>query len=45
MAYNEHRSIDLSSRPAAMAINFLIALITALFAAAYLRLGRGLGRG
>lgn len=45
MAYNEYRSIDLSSRPAAMAINVLIALITALFAAAYLRLGRGLGRG
>ena len=44
-AYNEYRSIDLSSRPAAMAINVLIALITALFAAAYLRLGRGLGRG
>jgi putative spermidine/putrescine transport system permease protein len=45
MAYNEYRSIDLSSRPSAMAINVLIALITALFAAAYLRLGRGLGRG
>jgi len=45
MSYNEYRSIDLSSRPAAMAINVLIALITALFAAAYLRLGRGLGRG
>ncbi|CAA9415714.1 MAG: ABC transporter, permease protein 1 (cluster 1, maltose/g3p/polyamine/iron) [uncultured Rubrobacteraceae bacterium] len=44
-AYNEYRSIDLSSRPAAMAINVLIALITALFAAAYLRTGRGLGRG
>lgn len=44
-AYNEYRSIDLSSRPAAMAINVLIALITALFAAAYLRMGRGLGRG
>ena len=45
MAYNEYRSIDLSSRPAAMAINVLITLITALFAAAYLRLGRGLSRG
>lgn len=44
-AYNEYRSIDLGDRPAAMAINVLIALITALFAAAYLRLGRGLGRG
>ena len=44
-AYNEYRSIDLSSRPAAMAINVLIVLTTALFAAAYLRMGRGLGRG
>jgi putative spermidine/putrescine transport system permease protein len=44
-AYNEYRSIDLASRPVAMAINVLIAIITALFAAAYLRLGRGLGRG
>lgn len=44
-AYNEYRSIDLSSRPAAMAINVLISLITALIAALYLRLGRDLGRG
>lgn len=44
-AYNEYRSIDLSDRPAAMAINVLIALITAVIAAFYLRLGRGLGRG
>jgi putative spermidine/putrescine transport system permease protein len=44
-AYNEYRDIDLASRPAAMAINVLLALITALFAALYLRLGRGLGRG
>lgn len=44
-AYNEYRSIELSDRPAAMAINIIIAAITALFAAAYLRLSRGLGRG
>jgi putative spermidine/putrescine transport system permease protein len=45
MAYNEYRSIELSDRPAAMAINVIIAVITALFAAAYLRLSRSLGRG
>ncbi|MGH3088275.1 MAG: ABC transporter permease [Rubrobacteraceae bacterium] len=44
-AYNEYRSLDLSDRPVSMAINILIAVITALFAAAYLRLSRGLGRG
>lgn len=44
-AYNEYRSIELSDRPVAMAINVVIAVVTALFAAAYLRLGRGLGRG
>ncbi len=45
MAYNEYRDLDLASRPAAMAINVLIALITAVIAAAYLRLARNLGRG
>ncbi|MBA3614991.1 MAG: ABC transporter permease subunit [Actinomycetota bacterium] len=45
MAYNEYRDIDLTARPAAMAINVLIALITAVFAALYLRLARDLGRG
>lgn len=45
MAYEEYRDIDLTARPVAMAINVLIAVITALFAAAYLRLSRGLGRG
>ncbi len=45
MAYNEYRDLDLSSRPAAMAINVLIALTTAAIAAAYLRLARNLGRG
>ena len=45
MAYEEYRSIRLSDRPAAMAINVLIALITAAFAAAYLRFARNLGRG
>lgn len=45
MAYNEYRDIDLASRPVAMAINVLIAAITAVFAGAYLRLARGLGRG
>ncbi len=45
MAYNEYRDIDLTARPVAMAINVLIAAITALFAAAYLRLSRDLGRG
>ncbi|MDN5697410.1 MAG: ABC transporter permease subunit, partial [Rubrobacter sp.] len=43
-AYEQYSDIDLSARPAAMAINVLIALITALFAAAYLRVNRGLGR-
>lgn len=45
MAYNEYRDLDLASRPVAMAINVLIALITAVIAAAYLRLARNLGRG
>ena len=45
MAYNEYRDIDLAARPVAMAINILIAAITASFAAAYLRLARDLGRG
>ena len=44
MAYDEYRSIELADRPVAMAINVLIALITALFAAAYLRLSRDAGR-
>ncbi|MGB3682599.1 MAG: ABC transporter permease subunit [Rubrobacteraceae bacterium] len=44
MAYNEYRDLDLAARPAAMAINILIALITAIIAAAYLRLARNLGR-
>ena len=44
VAYEEYRSILLSDRPAAMAINILIALITAAFAAAYLRFARNLGR-
>ncbi len=44
-AYNEYRDIDLDSRPTAMAINVLITLLTALFAAAYLRAARGTGRG
>ncbi|MBA2691202.1 MAG: ABC transporter permease subunit [Rubrobacter sp.] len=44
-AYNDYRSIELSDRPGAMAINIIIAVITALFAAAYLRLSRSLGRG
>ena len=43
MAYNEYRGIDLASRPAAMAINVLIALITGAAAALYLRLARDLG--
>lgn len=43
MAYNEYREIDLSARPAAMAINVLIALITGTVAALYLRLARDLG--
>ncbi len=45
MAYNEYRDIDLAARPVAMAINVLITLVTAAFAAAYLRLARDLGRG
>lgn len=44
MAYDEYREIDLSARPAAMAINVLIALITGAVAALYLRLARDLGR-
>jgi putative spermidine/putrescine transport system permease protein len=43
MAYNEYRAIDLSARPAAMAINVLIALITGAAAALFLRLARDLG--
>ncbi len=45
MAYNEYRDIELTARPVAMAINLLIALITAVFAALYLRLAKDLGRG
>lgn len=45
MAYNEYRDIDLAARPLAMAVNILIAAITAVFAAAYLRFARDLGRG
>lgn len=44
-AYEEYRSIQLTDRPNAMAINVLLALMTAAFAAFYLRLSRGLGRG
>jgi putative spermidine/putrescine transport system permease protein len=43
MAYNEYREIDLAARPAAMAINVLVALITGTAAALYLRLARDLG--
>jgi putative spermidine/putrescine transport system permease protein len=43
MAYDEYRSVNLADRPVAMAINVLIALITALFAALYLRLSRHVG--
>lgn len=43
-AYDEYRDIDLASRPTAMAINVLIALITGAVAALYLRLARDLGR-
>ncbi len=39
MAYDEYQSVELSDRPAAMAINVLITLITAL----YLRLSRHVG--
>ena len=45
MAYNEYRDLDLAARPVAMAINILIALVTATIAAFYLRLARNLGRG
>ncbi|MGB3632423.1 MAG: ABC transporter permease subunit [Rubrobacteraceae bacterium] len=45
MAYNEYRDLDLAARPVAMAINILIAIVTAVIAAAYLRLARDLGRG
>ena len=44
MAYDEYRSVDLTDRPVAMAINVLIALVTGLFAALYLRLSRDIGR-
>ena len=44
-AYNEYRDIELTSRPIAMAINVLISLVTAAFAAAYLRVARDLGHG
>lgn len=44
MAYNEYRDVELTARPVAMAINVLISLITAVFAALYLRLARDLGR-
>lgn len=43
MAYDEYRSVNLTDRPVAMAINILIALVTGLFAALYLRLSRGIG--
>ncbi|CAN5625623.1 ABC transporter permease subunit [soil metagenome] len=45
MAYNEYRDLDLAARPVAMAINILIAVVTAFIAAAYLRLAKELGRG
>lgn len=45
MAYDAYRDIDLAARPVAMAINVLIALVTGVFAALYLRLNRDLGRG
>ena len=45
MAYNEYKDVELSARPVAMAINVLISLFTAIFAALYLRLARDLGRG
>ncbi|MDQ3386830.1 MAG: ABC transporter permease subunit [Actinomycetota bacterium] len=44
-AFNEYRDTDLAARPIAMAINVLITLITALVAAAYLRLAKDLGHG
>lgn len=43
MAYDEYRSVNLTDRPVAMAINVLIALMTGLFAALYLRLSRRIG--
>ncbi len=43
MAYDEYRSVNLTDRPVAMAINVLIALVTGLFAALYLRLSREIG--
>ena len=43
MAYDEYRSVELTDRPVAMAINVLIALITGLSAALYLRLSRRIG--
>ncbi len=45
MAYNEYRDLDPTARPVAMATNVVIALITALLAAGYLRLSRELQRG
>lgn len=45
MAYEEYRDLELTARPVAMAINVLITLITAMVAAAYLRLARNLGHG
>ncbi len=45
MAYNEYRDLDLASRPVAMATNVVIALITALLTAGYLRFSRQLHRG
>lgn len=45
MAYNEYRDLDLAARPVAMSINVLIAVITAVIAAAYLRLARNVGHG
>lgn len=45
MAYNEYRDIDLAARPVAMTINVLIAIVTAVIAAVYLRLAKDLGRG
>lgn len=44
-AYNKYRDIELTSRPIAMAINVLISLVTAAFAAVYLRIAKDLGRG
>ncbi len=43
MAYDEYRSVNLTDRPAARAINVLIALVTGLSAALYLRLSRRIG--